>query len=417
LHFDPHIVLLTGFGLLALVVAWLPFYLSRLPLSLPMICLALGFLALAQPGVLAGGSFDRLLVLERLTEAILIIAVLGAGLSLDRRIGLRRWSSTWRLLGIAMPLGFAAMSLLAWSVGHFSVASALLIGAVLAPTDPVLASDLRVGPPGTGEEGEVRQALTSEAGLNDGLAAPFVLLALAVLEGSRVDARWVVEHAIWKTAVAVVIGWMLGRLFGWFQFKVPGIRDSTTADGLAAIGVAFFAYGVTEGLGGYGFVAVFLAAVRLRESKRQDDTHRRMAEFASQIEHLIAMAIIVLFAGAVASGLLAALTWTDALLVALLLLVIRPVTAFLSLLRTPHTFASRAATAFFGIRGIGTLYYLIYALQKASFPQQPRIVAVTGAAVLASIVLHGITATPVMRKLDRMRMANANASRGGDRRS
>jgi NhaP-type Na+/H+ or K+/H+ antiporter len=111
------------------------------------------------------------------------------------------------------------------------------------------------------------------------------------------------------------------------------------------------------------------------------------------------------------------LTWTDALLVALLLLVIRPVTAFLSLLRTPHTFASRAATAFFGIRGIGTLYYLIYALQKASFPQQPRIVAVTGAAVLASIVLHGITATPVMRKLDRMRMANANASRGGDRRS
>jgi NhaP-type Na+/H+ or K+/H+ antiporter len=297
------------------------------------------------------------------------------------------------------------MSLLALTIGHFSLASALLIGAILTPTDPVLASDLQVGPPGTGEEGEVRHALTSEAGLNDGLAAPFVLLALAVLQGTRIDAMWVGEHLLVKVAVAVLIGWLLGRTFGWFEFKVPRIRDSTAADGLAAIGVAFVAYGVTEALGGYGFVAVFLTAIRLRESKREDEVHKRMVEFASQIEHYIAMCIIVLFAGAVASGLLAAMTWRDALLVAILLLVARPLLAFISLLGTPHPFASKAATAFFGIRGIGTLYYLIYALQKASFPEAPRIIALAGAAVFGSIVLHGITATPVMRKLDRMRQA------------
>jgi NhaP-type Na+/H+ or K+/H+ antiporter len=289
------------------------------------------------------------------------------------------------------------------TIGHFSLASALLIGAILTPTDPVLASELHVGPPGTGEEGEVRHALTSEAGLNDGLAAPFVLLAIAVHAGTRIDATWLAEHLLLKIAVAVVIGWLLGRTFGWFEFKVPRIRDSTTADGLAAIGVAFVAYGLTEALGGYGFVAVFLAAIRLRESKREDEVHKRMVEFASQIEHFIAMCIIVLFAGAVASGLLAAMTWMDALLVALLLLIARPLTAFLSLLGTPHPFASRAATAFFGIRGIGTLYYLVYALQKAAFPEQPRIIALAGAAVFASIVLHGVTATPVMRKLDRIR--------------
>jgi NhaP-type Na+/H+ or K+/H+ antiporter len=403
LHLDEHMILLTAFGVLALLVAWLPLYLNRLPLSLPIICLALGFLALASPNLLVGESFNRLVLLERSTEVVLIMAVLGAGLSLDRRIGLRRWASTWRLLGIAMPLGFAVMAILASTLGRFSLASALLIGAILAPTDPVLASDLHVGPPGTGEEGEVRHALTSEAGLNDGLAAPFVLLAITVYAGTGLGPMWVAEHLILKIGVAVVIGWLLGRTFGWFEFKVPLIRDSTTADGLAAIGVAFIAYGVTEALSGYGFVAVFLAAIRLRESKREDEVHKRMVEFASQIEHFIAMVIILLFGVAVASGLLAGMTWMDALLIAALLLVVRPVTAYLSLLGTPHPFASRAATAFFGIRGIGTLYYLIYALQKTSFPEQPRIVAVAGGAVLASIILHGITATPVMRKLDRMR--------------
>ncbi|HVY82377.1 MAG TPA: cation:proton antiporter [Steroidobacteraceae bacterium] len=414
LHLDAHNVLLIGFGLLALLVAWLPLYLSRLPLSLPIVCLALGFLALAEPGPLTGASIDRLLLMERLTEAVLIIAVLGAGLSLDRPIGLHRWASTWRLLGIAMPLGFAILALLAVAIGHFSVATALLIAAVLSPTDPVLASDLRVGPPGTGEEGEVRQALTSEAGLNDGLAAPFVLLALAVNQGARIDAMWILDHAIFKVAIAVVIGWVLGRTFGWFQFKVPGIRDSDTADGLAAIGAGLFAYGVTEALGGYGFVAVFLTAIRLRESKWEDKAHRHMVEFANQVEHLIAMCIVVVFAGAVANGLLAQLTWSDALLVALLLLVVRPLTAFVSLLGTPHPFLSRAATAFFGIRGIGTLYYLLYALQKMSFPEQPRLVAVAGAAVFASIILHGITATPVMRRLDRIRTARARTEATGD---
>jgi NhaP-type Na+/H+ or K+/H+ antiporter len=387
-----------------LLVAWLPLYLDRLPLSLPMICLALGFIAVVNPGVLAGPiTVARMGLLEHATEAVLIMAVLGAGLSLDRRIGLHRWASTWRLLGIAMPLGFAAISLLALSIGQFSIATALLIGAILSPTDPVLASDLHVGPPGTGEEGEVRHALTSEAGLNDGLAAPFVLLAIAIHEGVRVGPAWFAEHFVWKIGLALVIGWPLGRLFGWFQFKVPSIRDSPTADGQAAIGMSFFAYGLTEALGGYGFVAVFLTAIRLRQSRWEDDTHKRMVEFASQIEHLIAMCIIVLFAAAVAMGLLSALTWRDAVLVALLLLVVRPITALLSLLGTPHPFASRAATAFFGIRGIGTLYYLIYALRKTSFAEQPRIIALAGAAVLASIVLHGITATPVMRKLDRMR--------------
>jgi NhaP-type Na+/H+ or K+/H+ antiporter len=403
MHADAHILLVLGFGTLALLAAWLPLYLNRLPLSLPMVCLAAGLVLLTRPHVPEIDTPGAVDATKYVTEAVLIIAVLGAGLSLDRRIGLRRWASTWRLLGIAMPLGFAAMALLAWGYGHFSIATSLLIGGALAPTDPVLASDLRVGPPGTGEEGEVRQALTSEAGLNDGLAAPFVLSAVAAANGMPIGAEWLLQHLVWKIVLAAATGWVLGGAMGWLQFKVPRIRDSDTADGLAAIGLAFLAYGTTEALGGYGFVAVFVSAIRLRDARRHDATHRRMADFAGQIEHLVAMLVIVLFAGAVARGLLSALTWTDVALIVMFLLVIRPVTAYVSLIGTPHPFASRAATAFFGIRGVGTLYYLAFALSQASFSDQPRSIALACGAVLGSIILHGAAATPVMRKLDRMR--------------
>jgi NhaP-type Na+/H+ or K+/H+ antiporter len=207
--------------------------------------------------------------------------------------------------------------------------------------------------------------------------------------------------------IAVAAGWLLGRVMGWLEFKVPRIHDSEDADGLAAVGLAFIAYGATEALGGYGFVAVFVSAVRLRAARRDDATHRRMTDFAGQLEHLVAMLVIVLFAAAVAHGLLAALTWTDVALVVIFLLIVRPVTAYISLIGTPHPFVSRAATAFFGIRGVGTLYYLAFALGEASFPQQPRGIALACATVLGSIILHGAVATPVMRKLDRMRTARS----------
>ena len=117
---------------------------------------------------------------ERITEFVLIISLMGAGLKLDRPVGWQRWAVTWRLLGISMPLTIAAIAALGWGLLGLGLASAILLGAALAPTDPVLASDIQVGPPNTEEEDEVRFALTSEAGLNDGLSFPFVNLAIAI---------------------------------------------------------------------------------------------------------------------------------------------------------------------------------------------------------------------------------------------
>ena len=177
---DPYIVLLAGTGALILLVAWLPMALKELPLSLPMFCVAFGFAAF---GLSAGDTPHPLhypAVTERLTELVVIVALTSAGLKLDRPLAWRSWILTWRLLGLAMPLSIAGIALVAYWLLGLGPASALLLGAALAPTDPVLAADVQVGPPRSGEEDEVRFTLTAEAGLNDGLAFPFVNLAIAL---------------------------------------------------------------------------------------------------------------------------------------------------------------------------------------------------------------------------------------------
>jgi NhaP-type Na+/H+ or K+/H+ antiporter len=179
---ETYLILMVVFGGITLLTSWLPSVLRDLPLSLPIACIALGaaigWSSLAP--VLASNPLEDRHLTERLTEFVVIVALMGAGLKIDRRIGWRRWGLAWRLLGVSMPLTIAAIAFLGWSQLGLGVASAILLGACLAPTDPVLASDVQVGAPGEGEEDEVRFALTSEAGLNDGLAFPFVYLAIAL---------------------------------------------------------------------------------------------------------------------------------------------------------------------------------------------------------------------------------------------
>ena len=179
---DLYVLLLAVFGAVVLLTAWLPMVLKDWPLSLPIICIALGVLLVWSPlaPILGSNPLENRYVTERMTEFVVIVALMGAGLKLDRPLGWHSWLITWRLIGVAMPITIAAIALLGWGLLGLDLASALLLGAALAPTDPVLASDVQVGPPKSGEEDEVRFALTSEAGLNDGLSFPFVYLAIAV---------------------------------------------------------------------------------------------------------------------------------------------------------------------------------------------------------------------------------------------
>ena len=156
--------------------------------------------------------------------------------------------STWRLIGIAMPVTMAAVALLGWGLLGLGLASALLIGAALAPTDPVLASDVQVGPPQSGEEDDVRFALTSEAGLNDGLSFPFVYLAIAIsisqVTGEPWLREWLLVDVVWKLTAGIGVGWLVGKLMGYLTFRLPRRAQlSRTGDGFVALGITCLGYG------------------------------------------------------------------------------------------------------------------------------------------------------------------------------
>ncbi len=207
-----YILLITLFGTVVLLTTWLPTILKNVPLSLPIACISLGVIVafLPLPSVPTVNPLASRAATERITEFVVIISLMGAGLKLDRPMGWRSWAITWRLLGISMPLTIAAIAALGWGFLGLSLASAILLGAALAPTDPVLASDVQVGPPNTEEEDDVRFALTSEAGLNDGLSFPFVHLAITIAVyqagGDASIQEWLLVSVVWKLAAAVVVG-------------------------------------------------------------------------------------------------------------------------------------------------------------------------------------------------------------------
>lgn len=403
-----YIVFVVGLGLMVLLTAWLPMLLKEAPLSLPIICVGLGALIF---GVFLPGAdlspLEQPDIYERATEIVVVVALVGAGLKLDRKCGLKSWSATWRLLVIAMPVTILAIAGAAFWLLGLSVAAALLLGASLAPTDPVLASDVQVGPPATGEEDEVRFTLTAEAGLNDALAFPFVHLAIALTGAASLWDREVWTHfalmdVLWRLAAGIGVGWLVGRVLGFLAFRLPNRSAlSRTGDGLVALGLAFVAYGATELAHGYGFAAAFVAAVTFRNVERGHDYHERLHDFAEQIERLLLMLILVLFGGALAGGLLAPLTWAGAAFAAVTLFLIRPAAAYVSLIGFKRPFHEKAIISFFGIRGLGTIYYLAYALSKAPQQGQEIIWAAAGLVILISILLHGAIVTPVMKRFDR----------------
>jgi NhaP-type Na+/H+ or K+/H+ antiporter len=412
---EPYILILTGFGLLIALVTWLPLALRRLPLSLPIVCIGLGAAVFSLPQV----TLRPLPILypeitERFTEFVLIIALMGAGLKIDRVFAWREWAVTWRLLAITMPLGIGAITLLVgWALG-LPWAIALLIAASLAPTDPVLAADVQVGPPKTGVEDEVRFGLTSEAGLNDGFAFPFVQLAIVLATVAGTGQPWFAEwfgyRVLWEIGAGVGTGWIVGRVFGWLTFHVPAeTKLAKTGDGLIALAATFVSYGLSEVVHSYGFLAVFITALSFRHTHREHDFQRDMHDVTEQVERLAMMVLLLLLGGALVSGLLASVTWVDVALAIIILLIVRPLTGLIGLVGFAADHSERMTLAFFGIRGVGSIYYLVYGLNRIGGIDAQRLWGLVGVVILLSVLLHGLTVTPVMRSLDRQQGRDPDA--------
>jgi NhaP-type Na+/H+ or K+/H+ antiporter len=407
---DPYILTLAFVGAAILGAAVLPLLLAGRPLSFPIVYVALGMAVFALPlrlptaDPLAEGD-----VVERMMELAVIVSLMGAGLKIDRTIGWASWRTTRRLLVLAMPLTIAGVAVLGWWAAGLAPAAALLLGAVLAPTDPVLAADVQVGPPGGEAEDEVRFGLTSEAGLNDGLAFPFTNAAIAMAAAGSAGVGswlggWVLDDVLLKLGIGLTVGLAGGRAVGAVLFRLPTTRRiAESTEGFVSLATTLLVYGVAELCHGYGFVAVFVAAYVLRHHERDHEYHEVLHASSESIERLVSAALLVLLGGAVVDGALAPLTLRGAALGLAVVLLVRPIAGWLALLRTTMPQSERWALAFFGIRGIGSVYYLAHALNEAEFADADQLWAIVAFVILVSVLVHGVSAAPLMKRVDARR--------------
>jgi NhaP-type Na+/H+ or K+/H+ antiporter len=427
------VYLLAGGALFLAVV--LPAALQRLALSAPLVLLVAGALIGLLPQFTEDNASPQqhLGFTLHLTEICVLVALMGVGLALDRPLDLRAraswrgWGATWRLLGIGMPLTIAGVAFLGWWAVGLAPAGAVLLGAALAPTDPVLASDIQVEGPTAltdaeqaaeiDEEDEVRFALTSEAGLNDGLAFPFVSLAvLLVTAGGFADIglRWVGWDLLGRTLIGVVVGSVLGWLLARVAFRapMPSLRMAETGEPLLAVAAVLLSNGVAGVLGGYGFLAVFACALTMRAGERRHEYHVHMHQVVERLERLLTLAVLLLLGVAMTNGMLKALTWPAVLVAVLLVFVVRPVAGWVALSIGSATdrvgarhlnHHERWVTAFFGVRGVGSLFYLAYATHEAEFADVGLLWSTVGFTIALSVLVHGVAATPVIRWLESRR--------------
>jgi sodium/hydrogen antiporter len=424
-------------GALLVVMAAAGTVVRRLPLTTALLYLGVGVaLGPMGAGLVRLDLVRDAALLERLTEVAVLVSLFGAGLKLRTALADRRWRLPVRLATLSMMLTVGLVA----AVGVYGLAlplgAAVLLGAILAPTDPVLASDVQVEHPT--DEDRLRFALTGEAALNDGSAFPFVMLGLGLLglhELGTFGWRWVAVDVLWAGAAGLAVGgalgWGVSHVVLWLRREH---KEAVGLDDLLALGLIALAYGLALLLKGYGFLAVFAAGFALRREERratealtgddappdvraaanaasEDDiatapetASAYMAQaalgFTEQIERLMEVGVVLLLGGMLSARTLAPEGWW---FVPALLLAIRPLAVLVGapVRRAPPL--QRRLTMWFGIRGIGSVYYLTYALQHGvAGPVADRLVALVLTTVVASIVLHGVSVTPLMRRYTRI---------------
>ena len=345
-------------------------------------------------------------VVERVAEIAVIVALFATGLRLDRPITFRGWRTTILLLGVVMPITIAAVAAFGVVAMGLSAGAAIVLGAALAPTDPVLAGDLGVGPPGEEDETEPSFALTSEAGLNDGLAFPFVFLGLAIAEHG--PAAGIGEWLAWDVVYAIAGGVAIGAVGGWLIAEVATrLRErdliAVELDGYAAIGAVLAIYGAAQVLDTYGFLAAFVGGIAFRRRERDHEYARGVHAGGEVLERVLELATI-LFLGSLITidglGVPGVAGW---LLAPLLLLLVRPLSCAVALLGSDLDPRERLWVGWFGVRGVGSLYYGAAVLQAGVLAagEAETIMWTVVAVVAVSIVVHGVTGTPLTRRLGR----------------
>src|SRR5688572_827988 len=396
----------------------------ELPVSSAALYLLAGWLIGPQMwGLLHVDLFADARLIEVLTEAAVLISLFAVGLRLRVRLNDLLWLTPVLLASVAMLLTIGALAALGYALG-LSLGAALLLAAVLAPTDPVLASEVQVDNPG--DRDRLRFSLSGEGGLNDGAAFPFVMLALGVMglhplgDGAW---RWWTMDLLWAVAGGLAIGWVMGWSFSHAVMHLR--RQRETAFGMESfltLGLIALTYGLALTARTYGFLAVFVAGLAMRAAEYADSGQREtlratadkqpatsaymaraVLDFTLDIERLAELAVMLLVGALLSAATFSAFSLTIA---AALLFVVRPLAVRFTLMRSPLTRMQRRMAAWFGVRGVGSVYYLAYVLTHGAAGEETAKVAdAVLATIVASVLLHGASATPVMRLYRRVRGA------------
>lgn len=417
---DPILWFLVAGGLLV-AMALAATLVERLPLSAAMFYLAAGYgvgpagLALLTPDALRDAA-----VIERVVEVAVLVSLFAAGLKLRAPWTDRIWLPPVRLAVVSMAVTVGLVAVVGVYGLGLPLGAAVLLGAVLAPTDPVLASDVQVTDPK--DRDRLRFALSGEAGLNDGTAFPFAMLGLGLLglhDLGPLGWRWVAVDVVWAVAAGLAVGAALGTLLGRIVVYLrKHHREAVGRDDFLALGLIALAYGTALLVHGYGFLAVFAAGSALRRVERKatggksidakpagDDAATdpeqapvfladEATRVVTQVERILEVLVVVLL-----GSLLGTMDFAPAALwfVPLLFVVIRPAAVIVGLAGTRATRTQRRLVGWFGIRGVGSVYYLMFAVTHGlPAPLAAELVRLTLAAVVASVVAHGVSVTPLM---------------------
>ena len=404
---------------------------ARLPLTSAMAYLGVGLLL--GPMFLGLFAFDLLQqapLLETLTEIAVLISLFSAGVKMPVPFSLARWLPSLRLAWLSMAISVALVAAFAYLVLGLPLGAGVLLGAILAPTDPVLATDVQLRHAGDSEQ--LRFMLTSEAGMNDGSGFPFVMLGLGLLglhELGPYGVTWLWRDLVWASAGAIALGAAGGALLAWLGWQVRAKEPKhAMLDDLAALGLIALVYGLTTWLHAWGFLAVFFAGVALRQTElrlagapkdrqgllQAEEAHAVSAAkphasevpltvsgeslvFKEHLERLSELTLVLLLGGAATAAAWSWQAWSVALF---LLLVARPASVMLGLLASGTGVRLRSLAAWFGVRGIGSLYYLCYAIAHGLPPALARELAdIAIVVIIVSIVAHGLTVKPLLQQL------------------
>ncbi|WP_017317957.1 cation:proton antiporter [Mastigocladopsis repens] len=421
---DVYIIDLFVIGLLLLIVTLGSGWISRLPLSFALIYLVVGILlgpyGFGLVHLRRDGVFNAE-VLERVTEFVVIVSVYSCGLKIIRPLQLGAWDITVRLIGFLMPISIFGLAIVGKLFLGMDWGAAILLGAILAPTDPVLASEVQLTD--THDQDELRFGLTSEGGLNDALAFPFVYFGIHSLKDNNWDnwfKQWVAVDLIWAIAAGIVMGIIVAKAVVWIDKKIQKRRraDELMED-FVAISTILLTYSLTEFVNGYGFLGVFVAGLVVQRSYKNPEKPLAQLEFIERIEKLLEVGTILLLGSILLFKPMVEYASQSFLVIVLLFLIIRPGGAWISTIgkrpvnprhQTFHP-GTRWLFGWFGIRGVGSLYYLAYAFGnglKGDLGEQ--IGWITYSTIVVSVIVHGISSTPLMNWYEHNLADNKNAS-------